>query len=71
MDVIELKDIVTGMLLMLLGAMGSGALWAIKAIFRMRKDIDAAFYKIRNLESKHDGTSSCEAYDGTSLETGF
>jgi hypothetical protein len=56
---------------MLLGAMGSGALWAIKAIFRMRKDIDAAFYKIRNLESKNDGASSCEAYDGTSMETSF
>lgn len=71
MDVIELKDIITGALLMLLGAMGSGALWAIKAIFRMRKDIDAAFYKIRNLETKNDGTSSCEAYDGSSMETSF
>ena len=71
MDVIELKDIVTGMFLMLLGAMGSGAIWAAKSILKSQKDIDAAFYKIRNLESKHGCTSSSETYDGTSMEVSY
>lgn len=66
---IDVSSILNGTLLMLIGALGSGSIWAVKVIFKIRRDLDHAFIKIRAMESDYD-RRACEDSDGTFVETG-
>lgn len=46
----------------LLGSLFTGIIWMAKALFRARRDIDIAFYKIREIERqlKVQGEKKCQ-----------
>jgi hypothetical protein len=50
--VIDYQTLVTNLILMILGAIGTAAVWAIQKVFKLRRDIDWAFVKIRSLEEE-------------------
>lgn len=41
------QQIVSGLVLMVLGAMGTGIIWIVKAILQLQKDVTAAHEKLR------------------------
>lgn len=50
---LDTSQIVSGIVLMLVGAMGSGIVWIVRSIIKMQSDLNHAFIKIRSLESCH------------------
>lgn len=54
-----------------IGLVGGSATWLLSNITRMRKDINGAFKKIRQLEEKTNGKHVFENLDGTGGETGY
>lgn len=45
-------EIISGLVLMALGAMGTGIIWIVKSILDLKKDNTAAHIKIRELEKQ-------------------
>jgi|GEM_PF-3914861 len=56
---IDPQQILTGVLLMLVGSLGTGSYAVVRKLFQMSRDIDVAHQKIRNLEKELDDGSSC------------
>lgn len=51
---IDVQQLLTGALLMLLGSLGTGAVMFAKSLIRMSRDLDAAFLKIRAIEKEFE-----------------
>lgn len=49
---LDSSQIVSGLVLMLVGSMGSGFVWVVRTIIKMHSDLNHAFIKIRALESE-------------------
>lgn len=47
-----LPQVIVGIVLMLIGALGTGVVWIIQAILQLKKDVDAAHIKLRIIEEK-------------------
>jgi type II secretory pathway predicted ATPase ExeA len=47
-----LQQIATQIVLMLVGALGTGIFWVARALLQARKDIDAAHIKLRCIEKQ-------------------
>jgi hypothetical protein len=47
----DIDQIVSGLVLMAIGAMGSGIAWIVRSIIKMQSDLNHAFIKIRSLET--------------------
>ena len=47
----DIDQIISGLVLMATGAMGSGIVWIVRSIIKMQSDLNHAFIKIRSLET--------------------
>lgn len=66
---IDYQQLVTNLVLMVFGAIGTGALWGIQKVLKLRRDIDWAFVKIRELqkevfEDERDVGKGCDKLTG-------
>ena len=52
---LNVSQIVSDVLVLGFGALGSWAVWVTVHLFKSKRDLDAAFHKIRTLEGERNG----------------